>query len=214
MQRLTRPPGGNALVTVLVVLGAFMAGAAGVAVPRLWHVDVLERFAPAEPKAESAVAVHEPVIRKDKSAELEKQLRDMIADVSKQRSALDERETATARREKGLTERMESIERLKKELDAAEQRLKLERVDIQGAEVQNLKRLAKIWAEMEAKDVAVLIKGLDNLDTAAKVLACMQARQAAPIFSALAAPEFEKIGAQVLQKLRQIREAAAKQEAS
>lgn len=202
---------GNALAPLLCLLAGLLVGLAVCLLPRLWNVDPMEWFRPPpqpEPK---------PAAVKDELTKVE--LRSLIADVKKQRAALEEREQALTARATELDQQGVKNEALRRQMDEVQQRVdaqvaEAKKILIQcdAAEQVNVGKLAKMWAQMEPAEVASLIKNLDT-DVAAKVMANMQERQAAPILGEVAKmPNAEKLAAELVEKLKKIKRPEKKKE--
>ena len=132
-------------------------------------------------------------------------MRREIADVRKQRTVLEDREKSLAGKTAQFDQERKSLAEIKKHMDEVEQRMKKSTIEMELSEQKNIKRLAKMWAQMEPTEVASLIKGLE-IDTAVKVMATMQERQSAPILGAIAAaPATEKLASELVVKLKQIK---------
>jgi flagellar motility protein MotE (MotC chaperone) len=178
-----RHPSGISAVRVIMLLAGVAFGMALGIVPRFFGADPMNWIK----RDDTQLAVKTTVIEKDKSVKTYMQLRDYINDVKKQRAMLEEREKPLVAQEARLKQEQESLAKMKTELDAIEKRILESNVTIQAAETKNIKKLAKMWAQMEVEDAARVVKGLD-LDLAAKVLSIMQEKQAAPILASLSTP--------------------------
>lgn len=199
---------GKALAPILFIVG-LIAGLALATVPRLMGIDPLKSMVPNAPAAANADGKTDD---KDKDAPgatavhpKEIELRRMIADVSKQRTALEEREKPLALREAKLEEEKKALEDLKKQIDENEGKFKKEVVEVKADEFKNTKKLAKIWASMDPTEVVKVASGMD-IELVAKILATMSEKQAALILGTLAAaPETSKITPELVVKLKQIK---------
>lgn len=202
----SRSARGAVLVPILcVVIGVLLGLALGLA-PRFFNVDPMRWI------RRETVPVESPEIEKEKKKDdgvhpKEVELRRMIADVSKQRVLLEEREKPLAARAAQLDQERRALDEMKQQMDAVELRVKKSSLELDAAEQKNIKRLAKMWAQMEPTEVVLLVKGLD-IDVAAKVISTMQERAAAPILGAMATSvEGEKLAPELVLKLKQIKQA-------
>ncbi len=203
-----RQPRGGAMAMLLVALVAFVIGAVAVTMLRQYGVDVLTWIKP-QPKAAEAAAEAEPVLThrdtRVKSAN-EKELLALIDDVKQQRKSVKEREKALVEHETSLKEKEQTLYLFQKQVEEASDHLKQARIEINESEKPTLKKMAKLWSQMETDSVVfTIVNTPDNLDMSAKILSNMQDRQVVPILNALAVPQNKKISADLIQKLQQIR---------
>jgi len=211
---------GGVLAPVLFVVGV-IAGFAACAAPRHWNIDVL-KFMPiqapesvdAKQDAEKQLAVH----ASGDVSQNEIKLRAMIADVTKQRTLLEEREKPLAVHEAQIEQQRQALEALKTQINQAEVAVKKEiadfkkeLVEFKGDEARNAKEMGKTWALMEPAGVASVIKGMD-LEYVTKILATMTAKQRSPILQELSAPPNEKLSAELQLKFKQIHQPTAQEE--
>jgi len=195
------------LVPILcVVIGLVLGLAVGI-VPRFFNFDPMRLFKSEAVTLEKAEP-GEKKIKADAVQPKEVELRRMIADVTKQRALLEEREKPLTARTAQLEQERKALEEMKLQMDAIEARMKKSSIEMDINEQKNIKRLAKMWAQMEPTEVVSLVKGLD-LELAAKVISTMQERAAAPILGAMAsAADGGTLAPDLVQKLRQIKQAS------
>ncbi|MGD0088795.1 MAG: hypothetical protein ABSE73_02640 [Planctomycetota bacterium] len=190
----------------ILVLGTVLGYVVSL-VLRQWNIDPLQQPAkpPVEPEPKTEAPEQAPAGTFTSKEELK--LRRMIVDVQKQRAALEQREKELAARAAQLDQDRTKLDELKAEMNKVEERVKSAAIQMDSDEQHNMKRLAKIWAQMETNEVASLIKGLDP-EVVAKVIANMQERQAAPILGAIATlPNSERMASEVVERLKRIKQA-------
>lgn len=203
-------PQGKVLVPVLCVVIGILIGVALGIVPRFFNLDPMRWIkteAVQTPETTEKNDADEKKVKGDAIHPKEVELRRLIADVQKQRALLDDREKPLAAREAKIEQEKKELAELKQQMDAVETRTKKASLDLEASEQKNIKRLAKMWAQMEPAEVVALVKNLD-IDLAAKVISSMQERAAAPIFGAMAtAADSEKLAPELVQKFKQIKQA-------
>ena len=209
-------PRGAVLVPILCVVVGILLGVALGVVPRFFNIDPMRWIKPEAASTEAAAsgeksAGDEKDGKKTKEEVVhpkELELRRLIADVQKQRAALEEREKPLAAREAQLEQTRKSLEEMKQQIDVVEARVKKSNLEVDASELKNIKKLAKTWSQMEPTEVVALVKGLD-IDLAAKVISSMQERAVAPILGAMAtAADSEKLAPDLVMKLKLIKQAA------
>ena len=191
---------------VVLVLGTVLGFVVSLLL-RQWGVDPLQQGVkpPVESEAKTEASAPAAVVPAPKELEL----RRLIVDVQKQRAALEQREKDLAARAALVDQDRAKLDDLKKEMDLVEERVKKNSVEMESDEQRNMKKLAKIWAQMEPNEVANLVKGLDP-EVVAKVIANMQERQAAPVLGALSSmPNTERMASELVEKLKRIRQIQA-----
>jgi len=186
---------------VLTLVVGFVLGLAAAIGPRFAGIDPIEAMLPKEPAPPRVTPTTD---EKDKGQKKELDLRAMINDVKKQRALLDEREKPLAARETQLKQERESLTELKTEISGLETRIRGSILGIQTDESKNIKKMAKMWAEMEPDEVIGFARGLD-LDTASKVIATMDAKQSAPIMAKLGADLKDPTAVNIMKKLKQLK---------
>lgn len=202
---------------VMFVVGVII-GLLGVAVPRMSGTDLLKslenKAAHTEAGAEAAKPAEDSDVKKAPNSKdpsvhpKEVELRSMIADVTKQRASLEEREKPLAMREAQLEERRKALDAMKQSIDEGETHLKKQIVEVDASEIKNLKKLGKMWSQMEPTDVVRLAAGVDK-DVAVKVLATMTERQSGAILGAMATSvEFSKLASEFVVRLKQLKQPA------
>jgi flagellar motility protein MotE (MotC chaperone) len=199
---------GGAMVTVLMLVVGLLIGLAAGIVPRFFGVDPMT-FINHTPEAEARAAAEKPapVLPEALNAK-ELELRRMIADVTKQRAALEAREKPLIAREVELAQQSKALETMKADINHAEEEMKKFVMLIETDEQKNVKKMAKIWASMDPAEVVPLIRNLD-IEVAAKVLGTMSERQAAPILGTLATTvETNKIASDVVMRMKKLRQEA------
>lgn len=184
---------GAIAVPALFFVFGLIAGLCLVGVPRMYGMDTVSWLQPPEPPRLL------PKNKVEKALPREIALREMINDVKEQKKRLDEREKPLTARESNLRLERDSIEALKREIDAAEERIKAATLEVNRDEKGNIKRLAKMWAQMEPEDVARVVRGLD-VDLTASVMIAMQEKQSAPILAALGG---DKMAMDLIKRLKQ-----------
>jgi flagellar motility protein MotE (MotC chaperone) len=198
---------GGAMVAILCLLvGVALGLAAGVA-PRFFKLDPMKYVKPdlAYQYAEKT----EPEVE-DPNAKLppsEVKLRQMIADVQKQRAALEEREKPLLAREQEVANQKNSLAMLKSQIEQAEIRIKQQQVEQDEAEAKNIKRLAKIWSTMEPAQAAKMVTTVDP-ELAARVIYSMSDEVSAPIFTVLVNnAETEVLTANLMESFKRLKPA-------
>lgn len=191
---------------VVLVLGTVL-GFAVCLLLRQWGIDPLPQSV--KPAVEPEAKTEAPALATMVPAKKELELRQMIVDVSRQRAVLEQREKELAEKETRYEVKRAKLEELKKEMDEAQERVAKTTIEMESDEQRNMKKLAKIWAQMEPNEVANLVKGLDP-EVVAKVIANMQERQAAPVLGALSTtPNSERMASEIVEKLKRIKQTQA-----
>jgi flagellar motility protein MotE (MotC chaperone) len=194
---------------VLLVLGIII-GVLAAGIPRTLGIDVLKSL-DAHPVAAPAPAAEPVEEKKDVPAAdpgahpKEMELRRMIADVSRQRAALDERERPLAMREAQIEEQRKALEVLKQSIDESVAGIKKQFVDIDATEIKNLKKVGKMWSQMEPADVVRVAATIDK-DLAVKVMSTMTEKQSGAILGSMSAtPEYSKLAGEIVTRLKQLK---------
>ncbi|MEI6231500.1 MAG: hypothetical protein WCT04_00505 [Planctomycetota bacterium] len=193
-------------IVIGIIIGLIL-GLAGCIVPRFWNVDLFakifpNKIAPSADKEALKKTVPDPVV-----VPKDLELRRMIAEVAKQKAALQDRERPLAEASAKIDQERKALLALKQEIEDAELRAKTSVLEIDANEMVNLKRLAKTWAQMDPADAAKLARGID-LDFAVKILAKMTEKQTAGILGALTSEtEGEKLAVSMTSRLKQLKSA-------
>jgi flagellar motility protein MotE (MotC chaperone) len=197
------------MAVIFLLVGLAVGLAAGI-VPRLYNIDPLQLIKPPAAEKEAAPVDKEtasPSPLRLKEAELQR----LLAEVTQQRAALEEREKPLAARETQLEVLRRGLEELRDQLDRAEKDLKhVASVELRDDELKNIKKLGKIWSKMEPTEIVPIAKGL-NPELTTNVLASMSEPQAAAILGALgASPDTAKLASDVVVGLRRLKPAPPK----
>jgi len=201
-------PHGGALVSILMLLVGIVIGLAAGIAPRLFmKIDPMKFIkpdlafvppAPVDPAVEAAEKVHPR----------EAELKAMIDEVKKQRASLAEREKPLLAREQEIQTQLQAMNALKAKIEEAEVGVKKLQLVQNTEEAANVKKLAKIWGQMEPAESAKVMTAVEP-EFAAKVLYSMSAEQTAPILTVLIGKsETEKYAADLMTTYKRMKPAA------
>jgi len=199
-------PRGLAMMSIIMLMVGLLIGVALVMVPFFIGLDPFKWLKKDVP----APIVEKATEEKDKVLKKRLELDTLINELKKRRAELDSREKPIAAQEARLKQETESLAQLKKEIEAVEKRIIDNNLQLQAAEVKNVKRLAKIWAQMEPSEVAKVVKGLD-VDLTTKVISAMQESQSAQIVQALTEsndPGKGALAVKLTERLKQLKQEA------
>ena len=197
---------------VIGVIIGLILGLAGCVVPRFWNVDLIARIIPNKTVPGMDAGASKKNVSDGVVVPKDIELRRMIAEVAKQKTALQERERPLAEAAAKIDQERKALLALKQEIEDAELRTKSSVLEIDANEMVNLKRLAKTWAQMDPTEAAKLARGID-LDFAVKILGKMTEKQSAGILGALTSEsEGEKLAVSMTSRLKQLKSATLAKE--
>jgi flagellar motility protein MotE (MotC chaperone) len=110
----------------------------------------------------------------------------LVASLDAERRALQEREIDLEHREVTLEQQRQIVEQLKTEIEETDAMVKAAVVEINTAELRNMRQLATMYSKMEPINAGTLLRELDS-ERAAKILSLCDARLAAGILDAMIA---------------------------
>lgn len=136
------------------------------------------------------------------------QLEDMQAKLEEERASIDEERVELDLLRQQVEMEVNELEELRKEIDALRASVNDEFYLIEASEEENLKRLAKVYAEMKPVPVVELFENMD-LELVVKIMSVISEDAAAKIFSEMTRqdqnPAILRRAIQITEKLRQIR---------
>lgn len=200
-------PHGGALVSILMLLVGIVIGLAAGIAPRLFlKLDPMKFIKPELAYAPPPEVKPEDLVEKVHPREAE--LKAMIEEVKKQRASLAEREKPLVAREQEISSQMQALTVLKAKIEEAESGVKKMQLAQNGEEAVNVKKLAKIWGQMEPADSAKVMTSVEP-EFAARVLYAMSAEQTAPILQVLIGKaDTEKYAADLMTTYKRMKPAA------
>jgi flagellar motility protein MotE (MotC chaperone) len=204
MMNRRRQPSGLALMPVIMLVVGLLIGIALGIVPRLFGFDPLKFLK----KEEVPVVAEKVPEEKEKVLKKRLELDTLINEMKRRRAELDARAKPLAAQEALLKQESDSLAQLKKDMEAVEKRIIDNNLQIKTAEVKNVKKLAKMWAQMEPTEVAKVLKGLD-VDLATKIMSAMQESQSAQIVQALTEgndPARAALAVKLTEKIKQLKQ--------
>jgi len=198
---------GGVLIGVLAWMAGILIGAAAVLGMRHGGLDLYGRMGLVQEQPQDLASSPEESAR-PKNAELMQ----MLAEAGRVRQRLENEQREVSLSTVQLQQEREALSTLKKQIEDAEQRVTAHVLTQDEAEKKNIKRLAKMWSQLEPKEVMEIARGLDDL-LVAHILRAMNDRQAAPILAALGTfgTEGTKRVATVVKELQILREAPVPQ---
>jgi len=188
-------------------MAGILIGAAAVLGMRHGGLDLYGRMGLVQEQPQDLASSPEESAR-PKNAELMQ----MLAEAGRVRQRLENEQREVSLSTVQLQQEREALSTLKKQIEDAEQRVTAHVLTQDEAEKKNIKRLAKMWSQLEPKEVMEIARGLDDL-LVAHILRAMNDRQAAPILAALGTfgTEGTKRVATVVKELQILREAPVPQ---
>ena len=199
---------GMGSLIVFFLLGAAL-GAGGISGARKFGIDPAAKFVV---PAAAVVTPAKDEKEKDKDGKKgsasvkELELRRMLAEVKHTREQLQVRENELLVRENEFTRQQTLLEGMQKKIDQASTDLNIGTIEKDEVDLKNIKKLAKLWSQMEVPDVCKIINAMDE-EFVARVLREMNAKQAAPVLAALAGagPDGSRLAASLSKRLREMR---------
>jgi len=200
-------PHGGVLVSVLMLLVGIVIGLAAGIAPRLFmKLDPMKFIKPDLAYVPPPEVKPEDLVEKVHPREAE--LKGMIEEVKKQRASLAEREKPLQVREQEIASQMQALTALKAKIEEAESGVKKLQLAQNNEEAVNVKKLAKIWGQMEPSDSAKVMTSVEP-EFAARVLYAMSAEQTAPILQVLIGKaDTEKYAADLMTTYKRMKPAA------
>lgn len=201
-------PHGGALVSVLMLLVGIVIGLAAGIAPRLFMKLDPMKFIKPDLAYVAPVPVDPAVEAAEKVHPREAELKAMIDEVKKQRATLAEREKPLQSREQEIQSQLQAMNALKAKIEEAEVGVKKLQLVQNTEEAANVKKLAKIWGQMEPAESAKVMTAVEP-EFAAKVLYSMSAEQTAPILTVLIGKsETEKYAADLMTTYKRMKPVA------
>lgn len=201
-------PHGGAIVSVLMLLVGIVIGLAAGIAPRLFMKLDPMKFIKPDLAYVPPVPVDPAVEALEKVHPREAELKAMIDEVKKQRASLAEREKPLQAREQEIQSQMQALTALKTKIEEAEGGVKKLQAVQNSEEAANVKKLAKIWGQMEPSESAKVMTSVEP-EFAARVLYSMSAEQTAPILAVLIGKsDTEKLAADLMNTYKRMKPAA------
>ena len=123
-------------------------------------------------------------------------------------SALDQERSELLNLRKQIQSELEELAKLRKEIDALSESVSQEFTSIETAELDNLKRLAKVYEEMKPVPVVELFKQME-LDLVVKLMSQISPASASKILAEMSnaaqGPETLRTAVQITEELRKLK---------
>lgn len=212
MPRFTNSrPHGGILTGIMLFMGGLLIGMATVIGLQFAGVNLNHFTGFGPPKEKQASEKGKSFVPPPNESEL----RAMMAELTRERERFAQEQKKWAAEQQQIALEKTSVEQMKKQIDTIEkdftEKQKQTSLETDEYERKNLKRMAKMWSQMEPAEVMSVIKDLTD-PLVARVLYSMSERQSAGIVAALAGSgeTGSKRAAAVLNEIRALRETDGK----